>query len=515
MEGNGYPAIFCHVRATYLGDMVTDPKTPPSGMDLEGDGGGRYYATEGDWTVLQMDSAFTPQGSWSPDKYCIDMNDSIFTRGFQVDYYFKARDLDGFWTTEPATAESYGAYKEWTALPTLNSDILYVDDYHGVPLRTGGWVNDYWDPIFSAVLPTVEHPYGPDRFDTNNPSSGLGNGIGAMAKTAQLIAAYNKIIWDSGPMENMTICDGDPATTDQSNDCQLLIDWLNLSEHDVGLWVCGDGVAHDIDYNMVTTQALDLMSNWCGVVHVAESFYQQSGGDLSGGITQPFVTTVAGVNWTNPIHVDSFVVDGGCNVIDDLDCLGITAESQYALRYPDYCTNETPAGDCLEWGDVMYAGVQNEKTNAGGYAVKTMWFGFTLGRVGDDPSTLPLPPGVAPVGNRIADRVIFWLGNTTNDDITVTDVPRAYKLAQNFPNPFNPSTTIMFDMREKGHMTLKIYNVAGQLIRTLVNDVKDAGSHKVTWDGKNNLGVGVASGVYFYKMETTSYSQTKKMVMLR
>lgn len=131
MESNGYPAIFCHVRATYLGDMATDPKTPPSGAILEGDGGGRYYGMEGDWTVLQMDSALTAAGSWRPDAYSVDMNDSVFTRGFQVDYYFKARDLDGFWTTEPATAEVYGDYKEFTCLPTLNSDILYVDDYHG------------------------------------------------------------------------------------------------------------------------------------------------------------------------------------------------------------------------------------------------------------------------------------------------------------------------------------------------------------------------------------------------
>jgi flagellar hook assembly protein FlgD len=64
-------------------------------------------------------------------------------------------------------------------------------------------------------------------------------------------------------------------------------------------------------------------------------------------------------------------------------------------------------------------------------------------------------------------------------------------------------------------VALKVYNVAGQLVRTLVNGTKDAGSYTITWDGKNNRGSGVASGIYFYKMETKDFSQTKKMVMLR
>ncbi|MCI0481417.1 MAG: T9SS type A sorting domain-containing protein, partial [Candidatus Dadabacteria bacterium] len=75
---------------------------------------------------------------------------------------------------------------------------------------------------------------------------------------------------------------------------------------------------------------------------------------------------------------------------------------------------------------------------------------------------------------------------------------------------------IKFDLKEKGLVTLKVYNVAGQLVRTLVNEVRDAKiGHEVTWDGKNDRGGAVASGIYFYKMDTKDFSQTKKMVMLR
>lgn len=87
-------------------------------------------------------------------------------------------------------------------------------------------------------------------------------------------------------------------------------------------------------------------------------------------------------------------------------------------------------------------------------------------------------------------------------------------LSQNFPNPFNPSTTITFDMKQKGIVTLRVYDVAGRLVRTLFNGVKDAGSHSIPWDGMNDQGTPVASGIYFYEMETRGFSAARKMVVL-
>ncbi|MCX5754172.1 MAG: T9SS type A sorting domain-containing protein [Candidatus Krumholzibacteria bacterium] len=98
---------------------------------------------------------------------------------------------------------------------------------------------------------------------------------------------------------------------------------------------------------------------------------------------------------------------------------------------------------------------------------------------------------------------------------TDAEVPSAFKLSQNFPNPFNPSTTIKFDMKAKGLVALKIYDVAGRLVRTLVDEVKDAGVYSAVWDGRNNIGADVASGIYFYKMETEEFQATKKLVLLR
>jgi hypothetical protein len=88
-------------------------------------------------------------------------------------------------------------------------------------------------------------------------------------------------------------------------------------------------------------------------------------------------------------------------------------------------------------------------------------------------------------------------------------------LSQNEPNPFNPETTIRFTMPSSGNVTLNIYDAAGRLVRSLVNGVTEAGSHNVTWNGVDNHGSPVSSGVYFYRLSAGKFSETKKMTLLK
>ncbi len=96
-------------------------------------------------------------------------------------------------------------------------------------------------------------------------------------------------------------------------------------------------------------------------------------------------------------------------------------------------------------------------------------------------------------------------------------LPKKYALFQNYPNPFNPSTHIRFFVGGEGpaEVTLKIYNVAGQLVKTLVDEKKSPGEHEEVWNGKNEDGEDVASGVYFYKLKVSDYVETKRMVLLK
>lgn len=96
--------------------------------------------------------------------------------------------------------------------------------------------------------------------------------------------------------------------------------------------------------------------------------------------------------------------------------------------------------------------------------------------------------------------------------------PTYYGLAQNYPNPFNPETDIQYQIADGGspvHTTLKIYNILGQEVRSLVNGMRSPGYHAVTWDGSDNSGYQVASGVYFYRLVAGDYIDTRSMLLLK
>ncbi len=94
-------------------------------------------------------------------------------------------------------------------------------------------------------------------------------------------------------------------------------------------------------------------------------------------------------------------------------------------------------------------------------------------------------------------------------------LPSEYALEQNFPNPFNPSTNIRFALPEASEVTLTVFNLLGREVATVVTGRFDAGVYTVTWDGSNGAGVPVASGVYFYRLSTEEYRETRKMLLLK
>lgn len=99
-------------------------------------------------------------------------------------------------------------------------------------------------------------------------------------------------------------------------------------------------------------------------------------------------------------------------------------------------------------------------------------------------------------------------------------IPSSFSLSQNYPNPFNPTTRIQFrvgslEFRQSIHTTLTIYNILGQRVRTLVNENKSPGRYEILWDGKDDKGKEVSSGVYFYQFKAGEFKETKRMVLLR
>jgi aminopeptidase N len=105
-----------------------------------------------------------------------------------------------------------------------------------------------------------------------------------------------------------------------------------------------------------------------------------------------------------------------------------------------------------------------------------------------------------------------WIlkGNPVITESEIVTSPSEYTLEQNYPNPFNPATTINYQLPQKDFVTIKVFNVLGKEIATLVNEEKDAGEHSITFNAEN-----LNSGVYFYSMKAGNYSSTRKMILLK
>jgi hypothetical protein len=125
-----------------------------------------------------------------------------------------------------------------------------------------------------------------------------------------------------------------------------------------------------------------------------------------------------------------------------------------------------------------------------------------------------------------------WTGGSTGDPSKVTNpgdpssrpnptlvevesIPQQYKLFNNYPNPFNPSTRIAFEIPKAENVTLKIFNISGELIRTLAEEHISAGRHEKIWDGKDDSGNVVSSGIYIYRLNAGFYDRSARMILLK
>ena len=121
-------------------------------------------------------------------------------------------------------------------------------------------------------------------------------------------------------------------------------------------------------------------------------------------------------------------------------------------------------------------------------------------------------------------KILIDMGNdgTVDDSLIVTNevtyieennyvgIPKEFKLLQNYPNPFNPSTTISFELPQKSEVNLTIYNTLGQVVATLINEIKQAGQHQIVFDASD-----LPNGVYIYRIKAGSYTSAKKMILLK
>ncbi len=437
------------------------------------------------WGTMQADSARN-RGSTRAGKYAFDFDDDYFEAGDIIEFFYRAVAVDGTVSAYPQWAlsndETLRNYLRLRCLPSAGTRLLYVEDADGP--------GDAWQRAFR-----YNHCGEFDIYKTQSPSSGLNNGLGCRA-TSEHLSGYHAIIWDSGDRQKYTL--NVPGNGQICDDSSLLETWLDQSDHDVGLWVMGNTVASDL--HGVGTAFLNQVlgaqreqANW--------DYYDAT------GIRVPRVlASHPDLEWLG--GTPSFWVAAGCPDVGNLDLIspiGSFAEATHDWEVdPGYgavagVLNRDPDGDGSE-------------TNSAGYASVSIFNPFGYELVRDDGYGLPVAAGYP---WRMVEHILSRLLNYDPCYVPAETAPQVTGLAGAYPNPFNPSTKIRFNLAEAGKVELNIYDLSGRRVRTLLDGPMDVGTHELDWQGRDDAGHELASGVYFLRFSAGELRGSSKLTLLK
>lgn len=505
------------------------------------------------WTVggngffsFPADSVRSAAGSVLANNYFADLDDTYFRGGDVLVYMWAATDNGGGFTSDPAglTAAPVSVAAAQTAtrglfevnfLPQINWAPAYLAriaaDAHGDLDPTGPelaastqkncilYVQNIATRRMSGQFNRTSFMYALDRLGYHNATTGetfydvydhqgmgnTNNQLGGRA-TIQQAQGYNLIVYDNGngTPGRPLLPDGIDLDASKIDQAGWFRNWLaqaaTSSAQFATLWMIGSNTVQEKNTNslitgnmgvlMTTTdQALNVNPNVDG--QASFTFDQGAGSAL--------------VDFTP----DLYALNGGCPVIRNYD--GIDAQGGTAVRTHRY---RSPTTGALGAGAVVM-----NRNNAEAWNTIQMthpWFDIrdNAGTPAASPPELALLTKI--LGAVLPAPCLKSPSTTGTGEGNELDVPRQTTLFQNVPNPFNPTTQISFDLAQGGKVSLRIYDVAGRLVRTLIDKEMAAGrSHTVVWNGLDDQNGRVASGVYFYRLDAVGVSLTKKMVVMK
>jgi hypothetical protein len=482
----GGKAVYCYV--------LVQPFAQPSKTGAALSGGSRWPLAGSEvigghtWTKLRLDQSDIGGGP-VPDNFCIDLNDNLFTPGDTIFFFYSAKSADvpgstsyfslEFGTTTDITVAA-ALPMEFTCLPAggfnRGGEMIYIDAADGTQSQI------YWE----AALNTLGVLNRTDRYDVRGPADGANNRPASRVVNiaGQFNAAYELIYWDSGPYSD-TVGDGSSGTM-KTDDYALFNVFLSNAtpSHAGGILLFGDDVAEQLDAS-ISPSALVFKQTFMP--------FELVGTDHS----SLFGSAPTGVAWPGRCLPDNVLLYGVDTPSHDFDVVKAAGSSQLQMTYgPAAVTNG--------------AVVSNRTINGNGANVGVTLNCFGLASVRDNDT------------DGLYDRARFLgrEGRCTcgcgpfGFPVAVRDKPGTV-LTQNQPNPFNPTTTIAYSLSVRAHVTITIFDVSGRRVRVLTDMIVPAGAHNVSWDGLDDTGRGVASGVYFYRLVAGDFRSTKKMVLLK
>ena len=460
----------------------------------------------------------------------------IWLPGTTVQYYVKTIDDGTNEATFPGTADdSPPVYFEWSVLPffvktdgtkgpfdgtaTAAVHILLVDDFTRNALdfenstgfvATGGAGNGtFTDAVFDQPEDMVERAlsmlyggsegdgdpalYDPhwDKYDVQGAGSSVQTEPRGLSDTGNGILGYgddlgnpnyDAIVWLNGTFDEYSYAD----TT--------RIELANFLDRDGKLFGCGDDVVFHLDADGNDADSLlNFVINYMGCDLPSSAHDETIDRTLS----------VVGVGGESLDGIQ-FGVYGECPIRRSFD--------RMALASPSGATNTVLAtyegGDAADNGTA--AVIKNERNASNGVSVHA---GFDLSALLSDDARACMLDAVF-TGDFSLPATSY--GNCTNSGVDAPVLGNfGYDLARATPNPFHSKTAIKFSVPSRQHVSIEVYNILGQRVRTLVDETLDANSYVREWDGRSDSGAQVSSGIYFYKMVAGDYSQTQKTVLLK
>lgn len=493
----------------------------PAGASLVGTFTGRDGRTWNRWTGTVIgEESVNAAGGVIDDRYFFDLpdgpanpaaphqtdEDPMFFPGDLIRYHFQTTDSAGNTSTLPANISGFvdgnGYARAYTirGLPSLldpdgdgtpeQPEILVINDS-----GRRGEENDFLTAFSqNGYVEGVDY----DSYTANAPSSSVTDGIGSAGvhgANADQLSGYTTIFYMTGNLTN-GLSDGSLAG-DKGNDIEVLSQWHAQAGDRYAVYF-GDEFASRLQ--SIGGEGLTYLSGLLAI-----DVNDNNVRDEIGNQTAPMVAPTSATSF----FTQDYVAFGGCLGINTFDSIGPLSNAVAAHEFLD------PQG------------------NAGAYsAAASVWHGRTqtVGGTVYDRVDVTFPYGIqyifpisqkAPAGSsaiaRLFEDLLVAFNHPINDG-GATDNPSVRlktALHENSPNPFNPSTTLAFRIAEKGNYTLRVYNLRGELVKTLIDGELEAGEQSVVWNGRDRAGASVASGVYLYALEGEGFSQTRKMALVK